>query len=315
MIPPGMSGPRKSPESIFIFQTDGDEPVLGSTAESDENSIDGTWRTPLGGFGRRVFEKIIKEQGLSHSSLILELAKLTAAAALAVREHVYHSLKEGDKYRIKVEELWPAAEEDLGRASELRPVGFFPVKTDPDRIRRSISILFNVPEKSLHELKHFQALLQGQDLLNMPTPPGLLTALLDGFDSKDASIIWTQLRGTMIPIVGLTLSFAHVYNMEEGQRLPIVDRDDILSESNFVRQLRSWGGNDRIVSYPKASFEVIARLLLGPRSELSERASLASKKGWSVFINTVGIADPSAKGNVSIRPCPALYLANSSTLR
>ena len=100
---------------------------------------------------------------------------------------------------------------------------------------------------------------------------------------------WSDLLYVTYDIVVLIFALSHVRDLNTCANLPI----GLMPLNPLRLQLRNWDGKSDLAVSSDTWFSAIAGLINGHRDALvSDKASLISDYGWSVFVSTFSNADP-----------------------
>jgi hypothetical protein len=116
---------------------------------------------------------------------------------------------------------------------------------------------------------------------------------------EDAASIaeWPRLRLMAMQLSTLILAFAHVSDLHAASGLPLCQFPHLLSGTDLSKQIATWDGSKPLQIKSNVWFEIIVQLTVSHTTETSfETTSLISARGWSIFLNTFGDADPSYIG-------------------
>lgn len=295
---------RTSKEVLFTFSPDPDEAAIDAYSKTrakgyGKRHLEIIWSSYVGGFGDRVHGK---------EAVIQELQLVVAGLGFHVAKHLYMTMKsapvdEGPAnnrtefgfapdFQATDEPMIPGTE-----TSDIQGIGDR-CATDPQRLLEAARLLFNDKNINADKVEAMSIMFAGSSIYDLG-PPKALRIVSDkyGYDLD-------QWEGNMLSTIRnlalVLLAFAHVTDLDAAADVLLNDDIDLVGGHSISCQLRSWDGKAVLTATDIAWFEVLAQLMIGHITEVNdeqlERTSLVSDRGWSLFTNTYGIADPSLIG-------------------
>ncbi|KAL8770746.1 MAG: hypothetical protein Q9209_003613 [Squamulea sp. 1 TL-2023] len=279
-------------EALFTFQPDPDEMSIDAYSKSPakgygKRQLEITWSHFVGSFGDQVEGKV---------AAIKELQLMVVGLALYIANNLYKS-SHGPS---------PFLPSEIGitlSASEER------CATESQRLLEAARLLFNDQTISGDAIKNLAALYAGSPIRDLK-PPVVWKTVSEKYGYR---LNWEEtILQTVRNLALVLLALSHVVDLDPAAIAPLNNDISLVSGHNFSSQLHSWDGENALEIPDIAWFEVLAQLMIGHITEISgehlDRTSLVSNRGWSLFTNTYGLADPSFMdpGYVYIRfgvPC------------
>lgn len=295
--------PVSRPDSITLLSVkDGDQ--LKLVAEADDEYIDGTFRAPLRGFGKRQLAS--RAEVMKKPILQQELALVVAAMANIVCQHLAVAASDenigvffDESQNDQASEIPdPTTPTNPSQSSTIlaEPKTNMRLFVDQQHLLSTCQLMFEQPKLSQFRVDEYVKIFHGQPLTSLPIPLGTIDKALDSDSEEARESSWSYLRLISIMLAVAVYGFASVAGLEEAADLPLHDDSSMLGESSLARKVMGWDGFSSILIEHLTAFEIVTCLMLGQHSDIDiSQACLVSAKGWSVFLSSLGEDDPATK--------------------
>ncbi|KAI4190440.1 MAG: hypothetical protein LQ346_004910, partial [Caloplaca aetnensis] len=275
-------------ETLFTFAPD-----------PDEASIDAYSKAPVRGYGRRQLEVLWSRYVGGFGDLVVgkeavmkELQLMVAGLGLHIANSLYKAAEKPKMDDPRTENAFHGSPIDIDRSLSPSEEQCF---TDPQRFLEATRLLFDEKGIKGDEIQKLAAMYTGSSLHYL-RPPLVLQTVSEKYGYSLASWNHIMLR-TIRNLALVLLALSHVTDLDAAASAPLNDDIDLVDTHSISSQLRFWDEGKALTAPDTAWFEVFACLMIGHITEVSdeqlERTSLVSDRGWSLFINTHGIADSS----------------------
>ena len=244
--------------SISLLDSKGGDVLLRLQEAQDGFEIDAASKMPVQGYGR-----LFLSEACLHESVQGEMELVVLGYSIHV-----------SKYLSRI------------RAND-------PLLMNMDRLVRAAQLLFANPRLTAETVRPYVACYAPSITIDSLDPPATVAAFCHRNDRSVASY-WKTLTSGFRLLVVLLLSLAHVRDLESCAQLPLRQAGSLFGHP-LVNDLTAWDGKTRILVHDDVWFRVIAMLLLGQSvfgDPLLDTASLRSGRGWSVYLSTFGMDDP-----------------------
>lgn len=319
---PGPSGEPITREHSITLLSIKDDDKLTLKAEPDDEYIDGTFRGPLRGYAKRIFDR--NALNSQYQNLTKELALVTTACAALFSQRLQVAAVNETPGAFR--DLWSDNNSDkssnhldaggtddaadkstLGKDVQFEPATDIPVEVSLDRLLVAARVLFDDSKLKPIQVYPYIDLLRNQSLGSIQIPPGTISAILKTLSASEQESWWSFTRLTTVLMSVVVFAFSHVPQLEACSDLPLYEDHVVLGESSLSMKLFRWDGRSHIGIEAETSFEAIRLLMLGQFSSLDlSQAALLSHKGWSVFLSSFGETDPVQKGMETGHPASDL---------
>ena len=272
-------------ETLFHFVPDIDEPV-----------IDAIHKIPARGFGKHLLETLYFKKG--KESAVEQMKHITCAFAMILSRHL-----SGSNY----------------------PTGAFPIELNnslktncgcslsEQQLTQVMRLVFDDECIAITTVEENAVIYSGKrfdEHLEIPRPVVIAYQEThgDGLHSELAKFLWRNAVDRMRKLSVLILALSFVRNCAKLSEFLLCNAQNfekIMEIHPLPRFFKDWDGKSRINVSANTWFHAVALLMGGHKANLDYGSmSLLSSHGWSVFISTYGISDPSLTdaGYITIHP-------------
>jgi len=279
ILPSGESEFRNGPPTITLLESSDNETLFRMVGEPDEDIIDATFMTPACGYGTKILNAAISlEDG--RDQITTEMTHIATASAVCISKMLVIN--------------------GVGLGSPL------PYKVPKYRIYEAASLLFDGINISQKKVDQYIVDYPDEALFRLPKPKDIsewIQHSLDGGNCASPEDIFSNVKCSKLCCIAIQLSililaFANVSDIHACSDLPLTRFPNLLCSNYLWRQIDKGGRSNLIYVESDVWLEIIIQLTIGHKSELSfgTENSLISARGWSIFLNTFGNADPSYLG-------------------
>lgn len=308
-LPSGEPTMRHSLPTITLLESSGKERLFTMVEEPDEDVIDATFKTSACGYGSKIFNaEVSLEDG--RERVIIEMAHIATAFAICISKVLSVSSNGAPSTAsVAVNALSDTVsggvdvEDDRSVRDEGRSLLAYEVSKT--RIYEAATLLFHDLKLMRKKVDQYVVKYSERPVSELPIPE-VISAMIQSWPergtcmtSEDAASVaeWSRLRQIAMQLSTLILAFAHVTDLHAASGLPLCQFPHLLYGTDLFKQIATWDGSKPLQIKSDVWFELIVQLTIGHTTETSfETTSLISARGWSIFLNTFGDADPSYIG-------------------
>ena len=301
---------REPTATLLLPEKDSKEQIFTLKPETDDGSISGIYKHPAQGHGRRLLERYIGlMDGLER--VISELGCIACAYAVCISRKLCVATPKADEGMYDMYGLlYQNSENDMSlddteQSEDARLSGVGGNEDDvvvvpENRIVDAARLLLNNGKLVFRDFSDHIQEYSNKPLWNLQDgPPRSVRQYIDKWeeDSKlrtdGISNSWTGLQGLVLELSLVILAFANITDVRTAAELPIAALNTNL-DSMLLRRISQWDGKSFIAVNENVWFEIITYLMFSLTGETTqlEDLCLISDRGWSVFTNTFGHADP-----------------------
>jgi hypothetical protein len=308
-LPSGEPTMRHSLPTITLLESSGKERLFTMVEEPDEDVIDATFKTPACGYGSKIFNaEVSLEDG--RERVITEMAHIATAFAICISKVLSVSSNGAPSTAsAAVGALSGTVSEGVDveddRSVRDEACSLLPYEVSKTHIYEAATLLFDGLKLTRKKVDQYVVKYSERPMSELPIPE-VISAMIQGWPERGARMPseaagsateWPRFRQIAMQLSTLILAFAHVTDLHAASGLPLCQFPHLLSGTDLLKQIATWDGSKPLQIKSDVWFEVIVQLTIGHTTETSfETTSLISARGWSIFLNTFGDADPSYIG-------------------
>lgn len=284
--------------SITLLSVSPKEELFKLKTDPDSDNISSTFKGPVKGLARRIFEKITPKR-TGRKKILDEMKFIVASFALRIAKNLRREPYGGNRSQDQLDdEVYDSNLHDYGPLD----VEALRDNIEPGVLLGTCQLLFSASDESFphKKVEEYVALHEGLDFPDLKRqPPTSLEPILREWKNHERETIWKELVDALTLLVVVILAFTHVTNLESCRDFLLSESLSVLSKSALCCNLFIWDGTDRVNAKPADWMEIIGLLMVGHREaadlDLGDTC-LLSDKGWSIYTNTFGDSDPSYIG-------------------
>lgn len=273
-------GRRESGSSVVLYATSGNEveAMFIISTSDDDVRLEGSYVRKAHGYATHTLDPLLPHK---HLPVFTELSLLVCGFALFVAEYLRYGTEDASVSLAPKMQGSVISADTLCRAADY--LFAFDSANRPEHFNFCAMEKRKAPiPRSLDDLPPMV-----RDHFNKP-------ASVEQFKNADGG--WYDTRFWMMDTTSLLLAFCHVTDLATCGGLPLTYYGDC----TFSNYLNGWDHQSTIPITPEVWFRVIIQRMDADSSGQTDAAkakALISKRGWSIFVNTLGLLDPS---NLSI---------------
>jgi hypothetical protein len=282
---------RSQGPSITLLSASDKRKLFTISPQLDDENIDATFKGPARGYGSRIFDRTIAlEDG--REKLINEMALITTAFAICISRHLSIAIAPDSSKRYANNS---ATFSDADVASEDTTTYHLEYGVLERSICKAADLLFYDRKLNKKALNDYVMKYADRALCSLEKPPQSISTIIEDWPRNEG--IWSDLCFTATQLGVLILAFTHVANLEDCSDFPICEHQQLLSNSELLRNVARWDGSSPLRIYHDVWFATVALLIVGQTGKTDLQAtSLISERGWSMYMSTFGDSDPSYTG-------------------
>ena len=179
------------------------------------------------------------------------------------------------------------------------------------RLLEAARLLFQEPELREKDMLAYQNDYLHKSLDEDMVPPVTLNTLMKDMSVDWKRKIWRQFRHGISRLSLYLIAFAHVHDLRHCGGIPLEDQQTNIVSHALLKQISDWDGRAKLSVDEGCWLNVFSHLLTGQGSKPYDRNDLAAEpllhalvsgRGWSAYVGTIGVDDPSliAAGRITI---------------
>ncbi|KAI1779791.1 hypothetical protein F4818DRAFT_153789 [Hypoxylon cercidicola] len=259
--------------SAILMSSDGSQ-LFKLRVEHGEEFIDSTCRAPARGLGSRHLQRTLFHLGGDARKLGKEGMLLSAAIASKFCNHL----------RIGMVD-------DISTAES-----FMPYKVPKSNLYAATQFLFdteNISAEDIDCIETYANLLHGTTVMEME-----MDMEMDNKLNTTPELDWKTLIDACVHISVFIYAFAHVTNLHQCDEFAI---DEQRTWSRFTANLSKWKIGSPLAVYAHDCISIMGRMMAGDAFGIDfQKTGLVCSGGWSVFLSSMTVSDPSFVRAVSV---------------
>lgn len=288
---------RERPQCIILLSTSTKEELFRLNIDLEVDVIDASVKGPTKALASNLLENVVPALG-GRERVLEEMRYVSCGFALCMaRSLCIDSV---------VAQRESHAKKDTKLETDTTPRSL-QYLVDRKCILDAARLLFDVHdyELPLRQVQSYETFYAKRNIHKIGDPPSCIRSILTEWESIDMggrqsptpNWYWLAIRDTALNIAILVLAISHVADLVSCAELPVCSAksvESLLARSALSKKVSTWDGQCSLHVKQDVWLEIIALMMVGRKEATIElhNVCLLSDKGWSVYVNTFGDADP-----------------------
>ncbi|KAH7350712.1 hypothetical protein BKA65DRAFT_498851 [Rhexocercosporidium sp. MPI-PUGE-AT-0058] len=305
--------------SITLLEASNQQNLFTLEPEDTDRQLESSYKVRMKGYGRRILSDAVDLHQIQSGkeAVLQEMIRTSCGIALAIsrpletssrcviakeledRVELFQSLKDGEMFVNST-----GSENDAGsiKSFDASEHGYndrmeheieFPV--GEGALLKAASLLFKENKLDEISIREFATLYTPSKINGSPVMlPSFFNNILQ---TTSADVAWQYLLTEAERLAILLIAISSIRELDSSPDLPLCYKINLLDQHPLYQQLLCWNGKAPLWLPEDSSFQALGLLMVGHTMHLDDsllsQTSLISDRGWSLFMSSYGISNPS----------------------